>query len=80
MDTKTKFSKRRKKISIMLFIIACLMLSLFFFRVTLWGITVVMISAILVGLCIHLNRCPNCNTKIRNDDAAKCENCNCDLK
>ncbi len=80
MDTKKQFSRRRGAISIMLFIIACLMLSLFFLRITLWGILVVMISAVLVGICIRLNRCPNCNTKIRNDDATKCENCGCDLK
>ncbi len=80
MDTKAEFARRKRTISIILFIIACLMLSLFFLRNTVWDVAVVVIAAILVLICRRLNRCPQCHTRIHNDDASTCENCGCQLK
>ena len=80
MDTKTKFARRKKLISLILFGMACLMLSLFFIRTTFWGIIVITFSIILTGISLRLNRCPECNAKIHNDDADKCENCGCQLR
>ncbi len=80
MDTKTEFARRRRLISIMLFVMACLMLSLFFIRITLWDVIVVIVSAVLVALSMRLNRCPACNAKIKNDEAKECENCGAELR
>ena len=77
---KQKFSLRKKIISGLYFLIALLMLSLFFGRERWWQIAVFVLSALIAFIIYRLYRCPACNARIPSDFTGTCKECGTELE